>query len=143
MNDFTPLPALLGGALIGLAASLLLLTHGKVAGISGIYGGVLRRGTSDRGFRIAFLAGLVAAGAVVRLVFPSAFATTWSAALPITLAAGVLVGFGTQLGNGCTSGHGVCGISRLSARSLVATLTFMATGIVTVYVVRHVLGGGP
>jgi uncharacterized membrane protein YedE/YeeE len=143
MTDFTPIPALLGGALIGLAASLLLLTHGKVAGISGLYGGVLRRGTSDRALRIWFIAGLVIAGALVRIVFPAAYATTWSAALPVVLVAGLLVGVGTQLGNGCTSGHGVCGISRLSIRSLIATGTFMATGIATVYVVRHLLGGGP
>lgn len=142
MNDFTPLPALLGGALIGLAASLLLLTHGKVAGISGLYGDALRPGTSDRTFRIVFILGLVAAGAVIKVLFPAAFATTWSATLPIALVAGLLVGFGTQLGNGCTSGHGICGISRLSARSLIATGTFMATGFLTVYVVRHLLGGG-
>jgi uncharacterized protein len=142
MNDFTPISALIGGALIGLAASLLLLTHGKVAGISGLYGGLLRRGTSDRAFRLSFLAGLLLAGAAVRLAFPAAFATTWSAALPVSLVAGLIVGFGTQLGNGCTSGHGVCGISRLSVRSLVATGTFMATGFVTVFVTRHLLGGG-
>ena len=142
MNDFTPISALIGGALIGLAASLLLLTHGKVAGISGLYGGVLRRGTSDRAFRLWFLAGLVGAGALVKLVFPAAFATTWSATLPVALAAGVIVGFGTQLGSGCTSGHGVCGISRLSVRSLVATGTFMAAGFATVFIVRHLIGGG-
>jgi uncharacterized membrane protein YedE/YeeE len=141
MNDFTPVSALVGGALIGLAASLLLLTHGKVAGISGIYGGILRRGTSDRSFRLAFVAGLLVAGLAVRLLFPSAFHTSWSATLPVALMAGVLVGFATQLGNGCTSGHGVCGISRLSARSLVATVTFMAAGIGAVFVVRHVIGG--
>jgi uncharacterized membrane protein YedE/YeeE len=143
MTDFTPIPALIGGALIGLAASLLLLTHGKVAGISGLYGGVLRRGTSDRALRIWFIAGLLIAGALVRIFFPAAYATTWSAALPVVLVAGLLVGVGTQLGNGCTSGHGVCGISRLSIRSLIATGTFMATGVATVYVVRHHLGGGP
>ena len=142
MNDFTPIPALLGGALIGLAASLLLLTHGKVAGISGLYGGLLRRGTSDRAVRFWFVAGLIVAGLLVKLTFPSAFDTTASATLPIVLLAGVIVGFGTQLGNGCTSGHGVCGISRLSPRSLVATVTFMATGFATVFVVRHLLGGG-
>ncbi len=141
MHDFTPLPALLGGALIGLAASLVLLTHGKVAGISGIYGSLLRRGTSDRAFRFAFMAGLLAMGALVRLTFPAAFATAWSASLPVTLVAGLLVGFGTQLGNGCTSGHGVCGLSRMSVRSLVATLTFMGAGFATVFVVRHLLGG--
>ncbi len=143
MSDFTPLPALIGGAIIGLAASLLLLTHGKVAGISGLYGGVLRRGTADRALRFWFLAGLVGAGVVTRLIFPGAFATAWSAALPVVLVAGVLVGVGTQLGNGCTSGHGVCGVSRLSVRSLVATATFMITGFGTVFVVRHLLGGGP
>jgi hypothetical protein len=142
MNDFTPIPALIGGALIGVAASLILLTHGKVAGISGIYGGLFRRGTSDRNFRFAFIAGLVFAGALVRVFFPATFTTTWSATLPLALAAGLLVGFGTQLGNGCTSGHGVCGISRLSLRSVIATATFMATGIATVFVVRHMIGGG-
>jgi hypothetical protein len=142
MNDFTPISALIGGALIGLAASLLLLTHGKVAGISGIFGGVLRRGTSDRAFRLWFLAGLVGTGALVKLVLPAAFETTWSATLPVALLAGLIVGFGTQLGNGCTSGHGVCGISRLSGRSLIATGTFMATGFATVFIVRHLMGGG-
>jgi uncharacterized membrane protein YedE/YeeE len=142
MNDFTPLPALIGGAIIGLAASLLLLTHGKVAGISSLYGSLLRRGTSDRAFRLSFIAGLVGSGAIMKLVFPTAFATTWSATLPVALVAGLFVGFGTQLGSGCTSGHGVCGISRLSVRSIVATCTFMATGVATVFVVRHLIGGG-
>jgi hypothetical protein len=141
MNDFTPISALIGGALIGAAASLLLLTHGKVAGISGIYGGVLRRSTSDRSWRLWFLAGLLATGFAAAVVYPAAFATRWSATLPVVLAAGLLVGIGTQLGNGCTSGHGVCGISRLSPRSLLATVTFMATGFATVYVARHLLGG--
>jgi hypothetical protein len=142
MNDFTPISALIGGALIGLAASLVLLTHGKVAGISGLYGGMLRRGTSDRAFRVWFLAGLVVSGGLVRVMFPAAFVTTWSATLPVVLVAGMIVGFGTQLGNGCTSGHGVCGISRLSVRSLVATGTFMLTGFATVFIVRHLIGGG-
>jgi uncharacterized protein len=142
MNDFTPISSLLGGMLVGLAASLLLLSHGRVAGISGLYGGVLRRGANDRALRISFVAGLVLTGLLIRFVAPSAFATTWSANLPLTLAAGLLVGYGTQLGNGCTSGHGVCGLSRLSLRSLIATLTFMMTGAVTVYVVHHVIGSG-
>lgn len=142
MNDFTPIPALVGGALIGVASSLILLTHGKVAGISGIYGGLFRRGTSDRPFRLAFIAGLIVAGALIRVFFPGAFTTSWRASLPVALAAGLLVGFGTQLGNGCTSGHGVCGISRLSIRSLIATATFIGTGMATVFVVRHVIGGG-
>lgn len=143
MNDFTPLPALLGGALLGLSASILLLTHGKVAGISGLYGGVLRHNASDRPLRLSFIAGVVSAGALLRLVFPAAFATTWMATLPVILVAGLLVGFGTQLGNGCTTGHGICGISRMSVRSLLATGTFMATGMATVFIVRHLLGGGP
>ena len=142
MHDFTPLSALLGGALVGLSASLFLLSHGKVAGISGLYGGIFRRATPDRALRLAFIAGLLLAGIVVRIVYPAAFETTWTAAVPVALVAGLLVGFGTQLGNGCTSGHGVCGISRLSVRSLVATGTFMAAGIATTFVVRHVLGGG-
>ena len=141
MHDFTPIPALLGGALIGAAASLFLWSHGKVAGISGLYGGILRRGTSDRAVRVWFVAGLVLAGLAVRLVRPAAFASAWTPGLGLALLAGVVVGVGTQMGNGCTSGHGVCGISRFSTRSIVATLTFMATGVLTVFVVRHVLGG--
>ena len=142
MHDFTPISALVGGALIGLAASILLLTHGRVAGISGIYGGLLGGGTSDRSFCFWFIAGLAGAGALGRVAFPAVFETRWSATLPVTLIAGLIVGFGTQLGSGCTSGHGVCGISRLSVRSLVATGVFMATGFATVFVVRHLLRGG-
>ena len=141
MHDFTPLSALLGGALIGLSASLLLLTHGKVAGSSGLYGGIFRRTSPDRALRLAFIAGLLLSGIVFRIIYPAAFETTWTAALPVALVAGLLVGFGTQLGNGCTSGHGVCGISRLSVRSFVATGTFMAAGIATTFVVRHLMGG--
>jgi uncharacterized protein len=143
MYDFTPVSALLGGALIGLSSSLFLLTHGRVAGISGLVGGIVRRTSPHRGLAFAFIAGLLVSGVVVRVVYPAAFETTWTAALPVALVAGLLVGFGTQIGNGCTSGHGVCGISRLSVRSLVATGTFMATGIATTFVVRHVMGGSP
>jgi uncharacterized protein len=142
MHDFTPLSSLAGGALIGVAASLFLLTHGRVAGISGIYAGVFGRGTPDRRTRLSFLAGLLLAALAVRLVHPEAFASSWTASLPLALAAGVLVGIGTQLGGGCTSGHGVCGISRLSRRSMVATVAFMATAGVTVFVIRHLIGGG-
>ncbi len=142
MHEFTPLSALLGGSIIGLSASLFLLTHGKVAGISGLYAGALTRGTSDRVMRIAFIAGLVTIGTVLRLVAGPLFVSAWQPTLPIAVAAGLLVGVGTRLGSGCTSGHGVCGVSRLSVRSLLATATFMATGFATVYVVRHVLGAG-
>jgi uncharacterized membrane protein YedE/YeeE len=141
IESFTPLPSLLGGILIGLSASLLLLSHGRVAGISGIYAGVLPPRAKGSAFRIWFLAGLFLAGLVTRLVWPSAFASLPVAGLGVTAVAGLLVGFGTRLGGGCTSGHGVCGLSQLSARSLVATLAFMATGMATVYVVRHLLGG--
>ena len=142
MHDFTPFTSLLGGCLIGVAASLFLWTHGRVAGISGIYAGALRRGTTDRAVRLLFLAGLVLGAVAVRIIHPAAFESAWTASLPLALAAGVLVGIGTQLGNGCTSGHGVCGLSRLSRRSLVATVTFMATAGITVFVIRHVIGGG-
>jgi uncharacterized membrane protein YedE/YeeE len=147
VETFTPLSSLLGGALIGLAASVLLLVHGRVAGIAGILGETLRgEGTRGEGvFRGAFLLGLFAAGLGVRLLYPAAFAPAGLPSAPgiaLVVAAGLLVGYGTRLGNGCTSGHGVCGLSRLSKRSLAATLTFMAAGGVAVFVVRHVLGGG-
>jgi uncharacterized membrane protein YedE/YeeE len=140
MESFTPFTSLLGGALIGIAVSALLWLDGKVAGISGIVGGLLRPSRGDVGWRGAFVAGLLAGGWVLRGVLPSAFTIGIAAPLPLVLAAGVLVGLGTRLGNGCTSGHGVCGLSRGSARSLVATATFMATGVLTVFVVRHILG---
>jgi hypothetical protein len=133
MNDFTPLPALAGGALIGLAASLFLLTHGKVAGISGLFGGLLFPSSEDGPVRFAFVAGLVAAGVAAHMFVPGLLsAPPASRSLAILALAGVLVGVGTRLGNGCTSGHGVCGLSRLSRRSLVATITFMAAGAITV-----------
>ena len=126
----TWLPALAGGAMIGAACALLLLTHGRIAGISGIAGSILQRGTPDRGWRLAFLGGLVAAGLVAGGVAPDAIGASVQP-LPILIVAGALVGYGTRLGSGCTSGHGVCGLARLSARSLVAVATFMATGALT------------
>lgn len=141
-NDFTPWSALLGGGLIGLSASLLWLTNGKIAGISGMLGGLLARRTDERGYRAWFLVGLVTAGVMLLVLRPSAFPTSASAPLWLTAIAGVLVGFGTRLGNGCTSGHGVCGISRMSVRSVVATATFIATGMATVWMTRLV-GGAP
>jgi hypothetical protein len=144
MHHFTPVPALLGGILIGLSASLLLFSHGKIAGISGILGGLLSPQTSDRSYRLWFLAGLLVAGIGLRVLYPAAFAVGSVAPLGAVAVAGLLVGFGTRLGNGCTSGHGVCGLSRFSPRSLAATVTFMATGATAVFVSRHVLnlGGG-
>lgn len=137
MNDFTPLPALLGGALIGLAATIVLLVHGRIAGISGMVGGLLTRDDAARPLRTWFLAGLVLAGLALANWAPSALSSVPSVPLWAVGVAGALVGFGTRLGHGCTSGHGVCGIGRLSKRSLVATLTFMATAIVTVFVLRR------
>lgn len=129
--------AIFGGALIGLSASLFWSLNGRVAGVSGILGGALRGSSADRGVRLAFLLGLVLVG----LVFGKVTDRIAVPALPLVplAVAGLLVGAGTRLGGGCTSGHGVCGLSRFSVRSLVATLTFMATAALTVFIVRHVL----
>ncbi|MFO0760630.1 MAG: YeeE/YedE family protein [Byssovorax sp.] len=140
MHDFTPLPALLGGALIGLSTSALLLFNGRIAGISGIFGGLLAPKKGEVGWRIAFLAGLLAMGSILAVVYPAAFPTQALRPLGVVAVAGLLVGFGTRLGNGCTSGHGVCGISRMSARSIVATISFMAAGAVSVFISKHILG---
>lgn len=139
-SSFTPLSALAGGALIGLSASILWWTHGRVAGVSGLLGGLVDRDGADRDERPWFLLGLVAAGALLLVARPSAFPSA-HAPLAVTAVAGLLVGVGTRLGSGCTSGHGVCGLSRLSPRSLASTLTFLATGAATVLAVR-LLGGG-
>ncbi len=141
MYHFTPFASLLGGALIGLAASMLLLFSGRVAGITGITGGLVRPAAGDLSWRLMFIAGLVAGGAVLLLVSPGAFHVGIHRSFAALAVAGLLVGFGARLGSGCTSGHGVCGLSRLSRRSLVATLTFMATGALAVFVVVHLLGG--
>jgi len=136
---FTPWSAAIGGGVIGLAAALLVLVNGQIAGISGIVGGLLRPRAGEFGWRLAFTAGLIAA--------PLAYALggtrptiTIDAGYPVLVIAGLLVGVGTRYAGGCTSGHGVCGLSRLSPRSLVATLAFMGTGFATVFVVRHVIG---
>jgi len=136
--SFTPWSALIGGAIIGIAAALLALLNGRVAGISGILGGLLAPGTPDFAWRAAFVAGLIVAPIVYALAatLPT---ITIAAGYPTLIVAGLLVGIGTRYGAGCTSGHGVCGLSRLSPRSLVATLVFMAAGFVTVFVVRHVI----
>ena len=136
---FTPISGLLGGMLIGLAAVLLLLANGRIAGISGIVGGLLTRATTDMGWRVAFVAGLWTGAIVYWLVRGELFAVQLAATWPVMLIAGLLVGFGTRMGGGCTSGHGVCGIARLSKRSTVATAVFMGTGVATVFITRHVL----
>ena len=141
MQEFTPVSALVGGTLIGLAALLLLVAIGRVAGISGIVAGTLVRSSDGRAWRVAFLCGLLAGSALVRL---GGFTVPVEmvAGTPGIVFAGLCVGLGTRLANGCTSGHGVCGIARLSPRSLAATATFMTTGALTVFVLRHVWGGG-
>jgi len=139
MHDFTPWSALAGGALIGLSASVLLMGLGRIAGISGVLGGLLAPKRGDISWRAAFIGGLVLAGFVMWLVSPDSFSGS-PRSLAVVALAGALVGIGTRIGNGCTSGHGVCGLSRLSIRSLVATVTFIATGIGTVTLVR-MLGG--
>lgn len=128
-----------GGILIGLAAMGLLATLGRVAGISGIAWGALAG--PDRNWRLLFLVGLVSGTALVHTVLGKPIPNAPDAPLAMAVIAGLLVGFGTRMGSGCTSGHGVCGIGRLSIRSLVATITFMLTGLMTVFVVRHLLGG--
>ena len=141
MSNFTPIASLVGGILIGLSASAMLLLDGKIAGISGIVAGVLRPMRGETAWKVCFVAGLFTGGLVLRLVLPGAFAFGIVRSWPVLVLAGLLVGFGTRLGNGCTSGHGVCGVSRLSARSIVATLTFIATGALTVFIVNHVAKG--
>ena len=132
------LASLLGGVLVGVAASLMLLLSGRVAGVSGILSGaVLARQPGERGWRIAFVAGMIAVGAVLAQVSPASFGSApGRGGLGLMISAGLLVGLGTSLASGCTSGHGVCGVSRLSPRSLAATATFIATGVATVALMR-------
>jgi uncharacterized membrane protein YedE/YeeE len=140
MDHFTPISAILGGLLIGLAATLLWLANGRIAGISGIVGALPSVRPDDRGWRIAFLAGLILAPlGYAALAGPPA--VQLDAAAPVIVVGGLLVGFGTRLGGGCTSGHGVCGLARLSPRSMVATALFMAAGFNTVLLTRHLAGG--
>ncbi len=143
MQAFDPLPPLIGGALIGLAASVFLLGNGRIAGISGIVGGAFVANAKDRVERLLFVGGLLISGAIVFFLRPASFPASNSVPVVPAIIAGLLVGFGTRLGNGCTSGHGVCGLSRLSIRSLVATVTFMVAAGITVFVSRHVLGSAP
>lgn len=141
MENFTPLSALIGGSLIGLSAVLFMLLNGRIAGVSGIAGGLIAPVAGDWQWRLAFVLGLICGplvfmalgGQLPDIQFP--VSSTFALA-----AAGLIVGFGTRLGGGCTSGHGVCGVSRLSPRSIVATVAFMFTGFATVYIIRHLLG---
>ncbi len=133
--------ALAGGALLGTAATLLLWLNGRIAGVSGVLNGVLTAKRGDVAWRVLFLGGLIVGGAAYLTLVPAAYVPRSDFPLPALLLAGLLVGFGTRMGNGCTSGHGVCGLGRLSMRSLYAVLTFMAAAMATTFVVRHLLSG--
>ena len=141
MENFTPVSALVGGAMIGLGSVVLMLFNGRVAGIAGIVGGLFGAQGPEIGWRLAFVAGLIVGSLLVPLAGGMIPDVAIDASLPMVVAAGLLVGFGTRLGNGCTSGHGVCGLARLSLRSLAATLTFMAAGAAAVFVLRRLIGG--
>ncbi len=139
-NNFTPWTSLFGGALLGLSSAFFILVNGRVLGISGILGGLLPVKVGDVGWRMAFLSGMLAAPWIYRFCAPEGFmqVSTIDTDLPIIMVAGLFVGLGTRYGSGCTSGHGVCGLSRLSPRSFVATMAFMGAGFFMVFVVRHI-----
>jgi hypothetical protein len=141
MANFTPISAAIGGALIGLAAVLLMFLSGRIAGITGVFAGLIDPISTDRGWRATFIAGLILAPLSATLVGYTIPIPQMPASLVTIVVAGLLVGFGTRLSNGCTSGHGVCGIARLSPRSITATAIFMAAAIVVVALTRHVFGG--
>ena len=141
MAEFDPISSLAGGVLIGIAAGVLWVFNGRLAGISGIFGDALGIRLPEIGWRWMFVAGLIAGGVVMVVIEPGYFHRGVQGAVPVAIAGGLLVGIGTRLGSGCTSGHGVCGIARMSPRSIAATLIFMATGGITVFVTNHLLGG--
>jgi uncharacterized protein len=142
MEHFTPVSSTIGGMLIGLSAAWVLFGLGRIAGISGIFGGLLQPKSGDVAWRLSFVLGLIAGGLVMFSLAPELFTVGIERTLLTVAVAGLLVGVGTRMGNGCTSGHGVCGISRGSPRSLLATATFMVTGALTVFLTQHVFGGG-
>jgi hypothetical protein len=141
MANFTPISAAIGGALIGLAAVLLMLFTGRIAGVSGITGGIFNPRSDDRLWRLAFIAGLIAAPLAAALAGHAVAMPQMPGSTIVIAVGGLLVGFGTRLGNGCTSGHGICGIARLSPRSIAATMVFMVAAMAVVAVTRHVIGG--
>jgi len=141
MANFTPISAAIGGALIGLSAVLLMLFTGRIAGVAGITGGLFNPRSDDRGWRLAFVAGLIAAPLAAALIGRPIAMPQMPASMIVIAIAGLLVGFGTRLGNGCTSGHGICGIARLSPRSIAATLVFMVAAMLVVALTRHGIGG--
>ena len=139
MENFTPVSGLVGGLLLGLAAALLLLLNGRISGISGIVGGLLAPKSSDAGWRVVFLVGLLLGAFGYMLATGGVIPVRLQASMPVLVVAGLLVGFGTRLGSGCTSGHGLCGIARLSKRSIVASVVFFGVAMVTVFLTRHVI----
>jgi uncharacterized membrane protein YedE/YeeE len=139
MENFTPVSGLIGGLLIGLAAALLLLLNGGISGISGIVGGLLATKNPEVGWRVVFVAGLLLGASIYMLATGGAIPVRVQASVPVLVAAGLLVGFGTRLGSGCTSGHGLCGIARLSKRSIVASAVFFGVAMLTVFLTRHAL----
>ena len=141
MENFTPIQSLVGGILVGVASAILLVMNGRIAGISGISGGVLRLQSGETFWRLLFVAGLLVGGFVAWQLSPSAFAFTIDRSTPALVVAGLLVGIGTQMGNGCTSGHGICGLSRMSPRSGVAVVVFMVTAAVAVWATTTFFGG--
>ncbi len=141
MEQFTPVASLIGGVLIGISASAMLLLMGKIAGISGIVGGLVSLKENDVIWRIAFVAGLLTGGFILSALAPQLFQVEIARSAGALVLAGFMVGFGARLGNGCTSGHGVCGIGRFSPRSIIATIIFIILGAAGVYVVNHFFGG--
>lgn len=141
MSEFTPLLSTIGGILIGLAVAALFFFNGRILGISNIAAELFGTDHAGRGWRFVFVLGLLGGGVLLRLMYPLALSVPSPHSVPVLVVAGLLVGYGTGMGRGCTSGHGICGISRLSPRSLVATLVFMLAGMLTVYVTNHLLAG--
>ena len=139
--SFTPIPSLLGGMILGIAAALYVLLHGRILGISGIISGLLHPTLTDSAWRLSLVFGLISAPFLAALFFGIIPVIEIDASWLVIVITGLLVGFGAQYGSGCTSGHGICGLSRLSPRSLVATLAFMCAGFVMVFVIRHLIGG--
>ncbi len=141
MHNFTPLTGTIGGLMIGLSATFMMLFLGRITGISGIFGGLVVPRRGEVAWRVVFVAGLLSGGVILRFFYPQAFPASLDQSLWLVAAAGLLVGFGTRMGSGCTSGHGICGLARFSQRSLVSVLTFIFTGAVAVYVMQYMIGG--
>ncbi|NQV70539.1 MAG: YeeE/YedE family protein [Pseudohongiella sp.] len=142
MENFTPVSALIGGVLIGAAATFMLWANGRIAGISGILGGILFPVKSEIVWRILFIAGLLSASLAYMFFSGASLDISVQTTPLLTAVAGLLVGFGTRMGSGCTSGHGICGIARISKRSFLATVVFIGAGVVSVFLLRHILGLG-